>query len=124
MIPLHTHLIIFFYLFRFGIILTDFLGSKIQSVSIEYMELVFIIFYQKIDKVGIEAFCLVQIMLLLEQLVLGGKLGSLINFALLDNLTAFADIPAIIQYLFLGAYMLTLFVVEHIACGNLFYGFR
>ena len=29
MIPLHTHLIIFFYLFRFGIILTDFLGGKI-----------------------------------------------------------------------------------------------
>ena len=72
-IPLHTHLVIFLYLFRFGIILTDFLGCKIQSVSIEYMVLILIVLYQKIDKVGIEAFCLVQIMLLLEQLVLGGK---------------------------------------------------
>ena len=73
MIPLHTHLVIFLYLFRFGIILTDFLGCKIQSVSIEYMELILIVLYQKIDKVCIEAFCLVQIMLLLEQLVLGSE---------------------------------------------------
>ena len=73
MIPQHTHLVIGLYLFRFGIILADFLGGKVQSVFIEYMKLIFIILYQKIDKVSVEVFYFVQIMLLLEQLVLGGK---------------------------------------------------
>lgn len=53
MIPLHTHLIIFFYLFRFGIILTDFLGGKIRSVFVEYMELILIVLYSGPDVAGV-----------------------------------------------------------------------
>ena len=61
--------------------------------------------------------------LLLKQLVLGSKEGSLIYFAFLHNLTPFADFSVFIKYFFLGADVLPLFVIEHIAGSNLFYGF-
>lgn len=41
-----------------------------------------------------------------------------------NYLTIFADIPTIIQYLFFSANMFSMFIVEHITCRNLFYGFR
>ncbi|NBI61418.1 hypothetical protein D3Z53_26440 [Lachnospiraceae bacterium] len=67
------------------------------------MEFLFVIFYKKIDKVSTEMLYLVNKILLLEQLVLDGKKTALINFALLHDFTAFADIPVFVKYLFLGA---------------------
>lgn len=80
-IPAHTHFVIGLYLFRFRVILSYLLGGKIQSVAVEHMEFLFVIFYKKIDKVSIEMLYLVNKILLLEQLVLGGKKTVFINFA-------------------------------------------
>ena len=66
------------------------------------MEFLFIIFYKKTDKVSIEMFYFIIKILLLEQLVLGGKKTVFINFAFFHDFTAFADISVFIKYLFLG----------------------
>jgi len=44
------------------------------------MEFLFVIFYKKVDKVGIEMLYLVNKILLLEQLVLGSKEIALIYY--------------------------------------------
>ena len=64
---------------------------------------------------------LVNKILLLEQLVLGSKEIALIYFAFLHDFTAFADISVFVKYLFFGADVFSLFVIEHIACGSFFY---
>ena len=87
------------------------------------MEFFFVIFYKKVDKVSIEMLYLVNKILLLEQLVLGSKEIALIYFAFLHDFTAFADISVIVEYLFLGANMFSVFIIEHIAGGDFFYGF-
>ena len=87
------------------------------------MEFFFVIFYKKVDKVSIEMLYLVNKILLLEQLVLGSKEIALIYFAFLHDFTAFADISVFVKYIFFGADVFSLFVIEHIACGSFFYGF-
>ena len=44
---------------------------------------------------------LVNKILLLKQLILGGKKIALIDFAFLHDFTAFTDIPVFVKYLFL-----------------------
>ena len=68
-------------------------------------------------------FYFINKILLLEQLVLGGKKTVFINFAFFHDFTAFADISVFIKYLFLGADVFPVFIIEHIACGVFFYGF-
>lgn len=46
------------------------------------MEFFFIIFYKKVDKVGIEMLYFVNKILLFEQLIFGGKESALIDFVL------------------------------------------
>ena len=46
-----------------------------------------------------------------------------INFAFFHDFTAFVDISVFIKYLFLGADVFPVFIIEHIACGGFFYGF-
>ena len=87
------------------------------------MKFFFVVFYKKIDKVGIEMLYLVNKIFLLEQLTLGGKKTSLIDFSFLHDFTAFADISVFAEYLFLGSDMSPVFVIEHIACRGFFYGF-
>ena len=54
--------------------------------------------------------------------ILNGENLSFVYLTFVNHLTSFTDISFFIKYLFLGAYMISLFVIEHIAGGNLFYG--
>ena len=67
-IPAHTHFIIGLYLFRFRVVFPYLLGGEIQSAAVKHMKFFFVIFYKKIDKVGIKMLYLVNKILLLQKL--------------------------------------------------------
>lgn len=122
-IPTHTVFVVRLYLFRFRIILPYLFSGKIQTVFIKNVQFLFVVFYQSIDKIGVKVFYFVHKVVLLEELILGGKDVALIHFTFLHNLTPFADISIFIKYLFLGADVFPLLVIEHIPCCSFFYGF-
>jgi len=72
------------------------------------MKFFLVVLYQRIDKVCVKVLYLVHKIVLLEQLVFGGKKIMLIYLAFLLNLTAFSDIPVFVKYLLLGSDMFPL----------------
>ena len=75
-----------------------------------------------IDKIGIILLDGIKEIFSLEAFILNGENLSFVYLTFVNHLTPFTDISFFIKYLFLGAYMISLFVIEHIAGGNLFYG--
>lgn len=82
-----------------------------------------VIFDININKVSVGAFHFIKESVALKPAVLDSKKSTLIYLALGNDFTAFTKLSGFIQYLFFCSYMLSVFIIKHISCGNLLHRF-